>query len=624
MLFAAYTFAQQDSLNTNERIISFHSDIVVQKNNSIDVVEHIKVYSNGQNIKHGIFRTLPLNRSINGKNQRISYDNISVKRDGVTEDFHTENSNGNILIYMGSRDRDLDAGKYDYELSYHTENQIGFFKDYDEFYWNVSGVNWDFPIENISANIKLPDGVKILQNSCYTGSYGSKEQNCTFNKLSENEIFFSAEDLYENQGLTVAVGFNKGIMIPPPPPTFLEKYGLLILSFLISLGLLVYFYRTWDKFGRDPEKPTVYPQFSVPNNDSPASLGYLKFENFRNEFISASLVNLAIKGFVQIKEIEKIGVFSFLSQTKYRLNKLKDSDKSLPEEEILLMKEFFPAESKSLLLDGQYNSKIKDAVENFEANLKFQHNAFLTKGNNQNKVVLPGFIITFFYFIALYFSYNINPEIEKVVFGVVLFVVLMVILFIIQFIGRVSFSYKFIVIFIFGLYFLSGFGIKLNLDILQDSNFNYCYLFLLFSFSVLVFYSYLIRQPTPEKLQEKSLIEGFKMYLMAAESEVLKFHNPPKMTPEIFEKLLPYAMVLKVEDIWGNKFENVLKNMGETYQNTWFIGNTISPHNFSQSFSSSFSQSVSKASTPPSSSGSGSGGGGFSGGGGGGGGGGGW
>ena len=56
----------------------------------------------------------------------------------------------------------------------------------------------------------------------------------------------------------------------------------------------------------------------------------------------------------------------------------------------------------------------------------------------------------------------------------------------------------------------------------------------------------------------KSLIEGFKMYLGTAEEHLLKFHNPPEMTKTEFEKFLPYAMVLGVQDIWGQRFRNSL------------------------------------------------------------------
>ena len=143
----------------------------------------------------------------------------------------------------------------------------------------------------------------------------------------------------------------------------------------------------------------------------------------------------------------------------------------------------------------------------------------------------------------------------------------------------------------------------------------------------MVLYQYLIKQPTPEKLETQSLIEGFRMYLGTAEEKTLQFHNPPKMTPQVFEAMLPYAMVLGVDKIWGEKFQSMLKASSlanQQYHSNWYVGGSMMNMNFANTLTSSLSQSIASSSTQPSSSGSGSGGGGFSGGGGGGGGGGGW
>ena len=116
------------------------------------------------------------------------------------------------------------------------------------------------------------------------------------------------------------------------------------------------------------------------------------------------------------------------------------------------------------------------------------------------------------------------------------------------------------------------------------------------------------------------------MYLSAAEEKQIAHFNPPDLTPEIFEKLLPYALVLGAEDVWGDKFQNLIdKSMvDKNYQPAWYAGNIGNFSTFNHSLNSALSNSLSRSATPPSSSGSGSGGGGFSGGGGGGGGGGGW
>jgi uncharacterized membrane protein len=150
--------------------------------------------------------------------------------------------------------------------------------------------------------------------------------------------------------------------------------------------------------------------------------------------------------------------------------------------------------------------------------------------------------------------------------------------------------------------------------------------FLVVNIVFFLIYQYLIRKPAVEKLKIKSLIDGFKMYLSAAEEKKIAHFNPPDLTPEIFEKLLPYAVVLGAEDVWGDKFQILINKsiIDQNYQPTWYAGHVGNFSTFNHTLNASLSNSLSKSATPPSSSGSGSGGGGFSGGGGGGGGGGGW
>lgn len=616
---------QMAIVENTEKILSFHSDIDVDKSSGLTITEDIKVHSLGDQIKRGIYRALPLSRNLNNKNQKVKYTILSIKKNGVEEDYHDVIEDGFLKIYVGNKDIILNPGDYEYEIRYKTENQIGFFDKYDEVYWNVNGTYWDFDIDFVSAKINLPEGAKILQNSCYTGAYGSSSQNCTVKVLSDRSIEWTAADLKSNEGLTVAVGFNKGVMIPPPPPTFFEKFGILIGGFIVFIGLIFYYYSTWRKYGVDPEKPIVYPQFNVPENLSPASLGYLRNENFKNKYLTAAIVNLAIKGYVQIIEGEDAGILGLFSSKIFTLKKLKEADESLPKEEINLMNTLFSDNIDTVKFDGKYDSRIERVVTNFKETLKFQHDKFLNEGNNTGKLVLPTLLITIVYMLGLYISYTIYPEAEKVVIGIAVYVILFVAFILVAFLFK-SLSWKFLIPIPFCILFGIGGLISNGHEITESSNFNICYIFIALAFTSLMIYQYLIKRPSEEKLQKKSLIEGFKMYMGAAENEQLKFHNPPQLTPQVFETLLPFAMVLGVDEIWGKKFDTLLKNManGTEYVHSWYIGNSINHYSFGNTLNSSLTKSIQSASTQPSSSGSGSGGGGFSGGGGGGGGGGGW
>lgn len=414
-------------------------------------------------------------------------------------------------------------------------------------------------------------------------------------------------------------------MVPPPPPTFPEKYGILIGGCTVFLALMMYLYSTWRQYGVDPETPTVYPQFNVPENLSPASMGYINSESFKNKYLTAAVVNLAVKGYVKIIEGEDSGVLGFFNTKTFTLEKLKPADESLSKEEINLMNSLFSESENSVKFDGKYNSKIETAVLNFKETLKFQHEDFLNEGNNSKKLLLPWLLITLLYGLGLFVSYTLLPEFERVFAGVLLYIILFVVFALITFFAK-KLSWK--------LLFLIPIPISIILGVIgvvsQEStgaesiNFSVCYIFLVLAFSIMLLYQYLIKQPSKEKLRKQSLIDGFKMYMGAAENEQIKFHNPPQMTPQVFETLLPFAMVMGVDQIWGQKFDDLLKRTSAEYNNTWYYGGVMNHYLFANTLNSSLTQSIQSASTKPSSSGSGSGGGGFSGGGGGGGGGGGW
>jgi uncharacterized membrane protein len=153
-------------------------------------------------------------------------------------------------------------------------------------------------------------------------------------------------------------------------------------------------------------------------------------------------------------------------------------------------------------------------------------------------------------------------------------------------------------------------------------------LFGLMAAAHILFY-WLLRAPTERGRRLMDKLEGFKSYLEVAEKDELNLRNPPEKTPELFERYLPFALALGVEQAWAEKFAGVFARLeasgSASYHPAWYHGH-FNPHaigSFTSGVGASLTSAISSASTPPGSS-SGSGGGGFSGGGGGGGGGGGW
>jgi uncharacterized membrane protein len=143
-------------------------------------------------------------------------------------------------------------------------------------------------------------------------------------------------------------------------------------------------------------------------------------------------------------------------------------------------------------------------------------------------------------------------------------------------------------------------------------------------------FAWLLKAPTLPGRKIMDQLEGLRMYLSVAEKDRLNMINPPENTPELFEKMLPWALALDVEQQWCEQFADILNQTDgewQGYQPLWYNSSRgFSANSFGSALGNSLAATISSSATAPGSSSgfSSGGGGGFSGGGGGGGGGGGW
>ena len=631
ILILLFLFLTHSIFGQEEKILNFHVDILINKDRTINVTEKIKVYATRSQIERGIVRTIPQTRTDkNGKTFRYNIDLESVKHNGQKSNYF-EDSSDDFTIKIGDKDILIPTGIHDYEIKYAIKGQIGFFDTYDELYWNATGTEWNFPIEKASVTIILPDSTTAIQSACYTGSSGSTQTNCN-SKIVGNQTYFEASNLDNYEGLTVAVGFPKGIVLPPPPPTFLEIYGSAILFGCAFSALLYLLVLNWIKFGRDPQTPTIVTQFYPPESLSPAAVNMIINENYDESSATYSIVNLATKGYIQITDTSE-KMFGIFDKKSYELNRIKVSDNEIASEEQSIINTIFNSKGK-VSFTGTYDSKIANAYSSHRQNLERQYGALVKDQSNYIKL-LPSFLIFIIsIFIGIYyFTADVLPIAFISIFAVVgtFFISGFIKVILILFKSKISYGNIFRFVFtLIGIIVVTG-AIFLKNEYSLTAVVTIIYIVI--SLLALVYFQQLIKVPSVEKLRIKSLIEGFKMYISAAETNRLAFLNPPEMTPSHFEMILPYAMALGVDKIWGEKFTTMLNNSSIEYNSTWYVGtrpfDSNSMHNFSNSFTSSASDSSTKPSESSSSSGggswsSGSSGGGSSGGGGGGGGGGGW
>ena len=139
-----------------------------------------------------------------------------MTRNGATENSVVEQLANGVRVRIGSADRTIPRGQHTYVIRYRTTRQIGFFADYDELYWNVTGTGWTFPIDMAEARITLPEKVPFRQTAVYTGPQGARGKDATIVEQQPGRIVFrTTRPLPPKNGLTVAAAWQKGVVEPP-------------------------------------------------------------------------------------------------------------------------------------------------------------------------------------------------------------------------------------------------------------------------------------------------------------------------------------------------------------------------------------------------------------------------
>ncbi|MFL6745974.1 MAG: DUF2207 domain-containing protein [Sphingomicrobium sp.] len=621
VLLAAPAAAQAE-----ERILHFWSDVQVRKDSSVEVTEAIDVRAEHDRINHGIFRDIPTRyRNRFGGQTRIQLTFEGATLDGAPVPASTEPVSGGIRIKIGDPDSLVAVGEHRYVIRYGATREIGFFKDFDEIYWGATGTGWLFPIDVAEVKIRLPAAIAFGQRSAYTGAYGAKGSNAEVVSEKPGEIVWrTTAPLGPEEGLTVAAAFPKGVVIQPDPSRYwLADHGPPLVGGAALLALLGYFFYAWQRAGRDPRPGTVVPLFSPPDGLTPAAMRYLTKLNADNRTFAAALVDMGVRGHIRMVEEEG----GWFSRDKTRLDRLQSADPLPAEEEAALRELARPGES--IVMEQKNHTEFAAAKNSLTAVLKTEYEGKMFKRNYGWAAAGAVFFVAALWVTAaavvaaadeasiwqigvvlgsmataalLSFAIHGSSAVGKCLLGAIA---------LIAFAVAMSLGFP-----LFAEALNSGLGLPLLIPALAAPLVVSCF--------------WWISAPTREGRAVLDQIAGFKQYLSITERERLDRMTAPDDTPEIFEKYLPFAIALGVENRWADRFQGVLAAAaaapGGQQGFLWYSGSGSpwnNPTSFANSMGSSLASTISSASTAPGSS-SGSGGGGFSGGGGGGGGGGGW
>jgi uncharacterized membrane protein YgcG len=527
------------------------------------VKESIELTFSDQN--HGILRAIPKSYKDNSLRLQIG----EVKRDGEKEPFSTYSEGDNLVLKIGGGDKTI-TGEHIYEISYDVDNVISFYDGYDEWYWDINGTQWQQKFENVSGEVIFPEGWKtegVPAASCYTGKENDTESVCTLRQNSRGYTFTSDMPLEANETLTIAATAQKWLFRPNSAADWWRDNAWQAVGVAAGIAVAVWSLTLWWRHGKDYKgKGVVVPEYKPPKGLSPAEVGLLKDYTVDGKDLTATIIDLAVRGYVKIHDDEKKTLGLFKSH-EFSLELTKSSFGDLKPHEKDLLNALFKTVKVGTIqkLNDVNKTSMYKTVTSIRSKLR------------KSLVEEYGLID------------NTPAHVNVKLWG------------------------SGILIFALLIFVRPGWGWIVGF---------------LIAFASIAFSLIYMRRRTHAGQEALEQLKGLEMYMTTAEKErydmmysVDRPYSEPARSPALFEKLLPFAVALGVEKSWAKQFDHIYTKEPEWYSGNYAafnaayfasnLGNSVSALN------SSFTQSTSSGS-------SGSGGGGFSGGGGGGGGGGGW
>jgi hypothetical protein len=292
-----------------ERVLEFHSDIRIGADGGLLVTERIAVQAEGRSIRRGILRDFPTGyRDRLGARVKVPFEVLAVSRNGRTEPWALQSMANGVRVRIGNAAVNLPRGRHEYEITYRTSRQLGFFKLHDELYWNVNGNGWTFAMDRISADVALPAAVPAdkLRLEAYTGSQGARGRDYEAEAREGGASFRTTRALPARQGLTIVVEFPKGVV---REPSFLQRLREWLgdnRAVLTGAGgfllLLAFLWWRWHLVGRDPRAGPAFPRYDAPPGLGPAGVRFIDRMQYDPQCFAAGLLGLGARGFLRIRD----------------------------------------------------------------------------------------------------------------------------------------------------------------------------------------------------------------------------------------------------------------------------------------------------------------------------------
>ena len=311
----------------------FNATYDIQADGSVQVSERIEVDFRSLR-RNGIFRDLLIEQEYDAESNRIYRVQVQSVASAIGErrTFRLFDRDPFLRIRIGDEAR-LVTGRETYVISYRLEGALNGFDDHDELFWNVLGFDWPVPINETRVTVTAPEGFQRA--ACFQGRRGST-QPCNVEDLSSAVIHFASTRGYKSgENMTIIASIDKGIVDDPKPiledkpRQFPVGYFVFeplssVAALLVVLGGFGFVGWVWYSTGRDRRYTTthyltgdtdeaigplfgqdqVVVEYTPPEGLLPGEIGLLIDERVDTKDVTATIIDLAVRGYLEIEEVE--------------------------------------------------------------------------------------------------------------------------------------------------------------------------------------------------------------------------------------------------------------------------------------------------------------------------------
>lgn len=317
---ALLAFAAPAAADEGWVIERFDADIEVQRDGALLITEAIDVDFQRLSDRHGILRDIPVRYQWDPDPKMLRVYELDVRtvRDANGRDLpHETSENGDFRIRIGDPDRTV-SGKQTYRITYTVRGALNAFADHDELFWNINGDRWAVPARVVTATVHTAfDALTTV--TCYEGPLGSTKP-CQSSFSPQRAAFSATTALPAGEQLTIVTALRKGAVTVPAPvlqrrEREIDEYfevtpwtvGGALVALFGGLGLVAW---RWWTAGRDErEHQTIVAEYEPPEKLRPAQVGLLVDEQADTKDVTATIVDLAVRGYLTITELPASGLF---------------------------------------------------------------------------------------------------------------------------------------------------------------------------------------------------------------------------------------------------------------------------------------------------------------------------